>query len=69
MNKSELAVERVIAGKQAIKEFEYMRDMAELKALSDYSLEIPLTDVQFKRMKELFNKIYGELKNGNRKKV
>ena len=37
----------------AIKEFEYMRNLAELKALSNYSLENPLNDEQFKRMMEL----------------
>jgi len=36
-----------------IKEFEYMRNMAELKALSNFSLENPLSDEQFKRMMEL----------------
>ena len=34
--------------------FEQMRNMAELKALSAFSLEQPLTTEQFKRMKELF---------------
>jgi hypothetical protein len=37
----------------AIKEFEYMRNMAEFKALSSYSLENPLSQEQFKRMMEL----------------
>jgi len=36
-----------------IKEFLYMRNLAELKALSKYSLENPLTDIQFKRLMEL----------------
>jgi len=36
-----------------IKEFEYMRNLAELKALSKFSLENPLNDEQFKRMMEL----------------
>lgn len=36
-----------------IKEFENMRDMSELKALSKYSLETPLNAKQYKRMMEL----------------
>ena len=36
--------------KQAIKEFTQMRNLAELKALSKYSLENPLNDKQFKRI-------------------
>jgi len=42
--------------KQAIKEFEFMRENAELKALSKISLERPLTDSEFQRFKELGNK-------------
>ena len=38
---------------KAIKEFEDMRNMSELKALSNYSLEHPLNDEQFNRMMEL----------------
>ena len=57
-NESKLAVERVIAKKQAIQEFEFMRDMAELRALSNYSLEHPLNDSQFKRIMELKNKLF-----------
>jgi hypothetical protein len=38
----------------AIKEFEDLLEIAELKALSRLSLEQPLTDKQFIRMKELF---------------
>ena len=45
-----------------IEDFEYMRDKAELEALSNYSLEQPLNTEQFKRMKELFKKLYGENK-------
>ena len=40
-----------------IKEFEEMKQLAELKALSKYSLEKPLTDKQFDRMKELNKKL------------
>ena len=35
---------------KAIKEFESMKDFAELKALSNISLNNPLTDKQYKRM-------------------
>lgn len=44
-------------GQELIKEFENMRDFAELKALSKYSLEHPLNDKQFERMMELKNKL------------
>ena len=43
-----------------IEEFEYMRNMAELKALSNYSLEHPLDDEQFSRMMELKEKCFKE---------
>lgn len=46
-------------GKQLIKEFEAMKDMAELKALSNYSLENPLNDRQFTRIMELKKKVLG----------
>ena len=42
--------------KQAIKEFEEMKERAELKALSNHSLIEPLTEEQFKRFKELWEK-------------
>ena len=42
--------------KKIIKDFEYMRNMAELKALSKFSLENPLNDSQFKRIMELKEK-------------
>ena len=38
---------------EAIKEFEHMRSLAELKALSSYSLENPLTDEQYKKLMKL----------------
>ena len=44
---------KIDAGKKLLKEFEYMRDMAELRALSTVSLAQPLNDAQFKRMKHL----------------
>lgn len=43
----------MIEKEKAIKEFESMKKLAELKALSKFSLENPLTEDQFKRMKEL----------------
>ena len=42
--------------KQAIKEFEFIRENAELRALSSVSLERPLTDLEFQRFKELGDK-------------
>lgn len=39
--------------KQFAKNFEGMRNFAELKALSNHSLEKPLTDKQYNRMMEL----------------
>jgi hypothetical protein len=42
-----------IKRKKAIQEFEYTIEMAELRALSKKSLEQPLTDREFKRMREL----------------
>ena len=45
-----------------IKEFEFMRDKAELNALSTVSLERPLTDTEADRMKSLFTKLHGEVK-------
>lgn len=41
-----------------IKEFEAMRNLAELKVLSTYSLENPLNDIQFKRMMELKGELF-----------
>jgi len=42
--------------KQAIEQFEFIRENAELKALSGISLERPLTDSEFQRFKELGDK-------------
>ena len=42
---------------KAIKEFESMKDMVELKALSSVSLERQLDDKEFKRMMELKEKL------------
>ena len=39
-----------------INNFQLIRDMAELQALSKFSLENPLNDIQFKRMMELKKK-------------
>lgn len=41
---------------KAIKEFEKMRDKAEMRALSKISLERVLTDEEFERYKELGKK-------------
>ena len=45
--------------KEAIEEFEDMRGMAELKALSSVSLERPLTDQEFRRMMTLKKEVLG----------
>jgi len=42
-----------------IEEFEFMRNSAELKALSNYSLEDPLSDEQFNRLMELKKLVLG----------
>ena len=47
------------ARKQAITEFESMRDMTELRALSKHSLEHPVTNAQYERMMYLKNKVFG----------
>lgn len=49
--------------KEELINFENMKDMGELKALSAYSLEHPLSEEQFKRMMELKVKIL-EMKGG-----
>jgi len=54
--------DRVIARHQAIKEFEFMRNMAEAKALSKISLERPLSNKEYKRFIEL-----GKLLKGGEK--
>jgi hypothetical protein len=46
--------------KSFIKEFEYMRNMAELKALSSVSLDRPLTDREFNKLMELKKTLFGE---------
>ena len=45
--------------KQEIKEFENMRNLAELRALSTYSLENPLNDRQYQRMMALKKQVFG----------
>lgn len=45
--------------KKAIKEFEDMIDLAEMKALSKVSLERPLSDAEFQRMMELKKEVFG----------
>lgn len=44
--------------KQAIEEFEHMRNMAELKALLKYAEMQPLTDSQYKQTMELKEKLF-----------
>lgn len=43
--------------KTEIKDFEAMKENAELRALSKISLERPLSDSEFKRFKELGDKL------------
>jgi hypothetical protein len=47
------------SGKNLLKEFENMKDLAEINALSKYSLDHPLNDLQYKRMMELKKKVFG----------
>lgn len=44
---------------EVLKEFEQMKEQAEVKALSKLSLEQPLSDEQLKRLKELTIKSSG----------
>jgi len=44
--------------KKVMKEFEDMKEMAELRALSKYSLEHPVNNPQYKRMMELKKKLF-----------
>ena len=53
--------------KQVVKEFETTIRMAELKALADYSGEHPLTDLQFKRMVQLRDQLFGKEKEAEHK--
>jgi len=46
----------LVTPKDLIEEFEQMRNMAELRALSKFSLENPVDDLTFKRMMELKQK-------------
>lgn len=62
MEQQEIKISVILWGFKMIEEFEKLRELAELKSLSNYSLENLLTDTQHKRMKELFNKYYGEIK-------
>jgi len=43
--------------KEEIESFEFMRNSAELKALSNLSLEQPLTDEQYNKMMALAKKL------------
>ena len=44
-----------------VKSFECMRNLAELRALSKYSLETPLTEEQYQRMMKLKTLVFGGL--------
>lgn len=46
-------ITKTVEGKRLIKEFEQTIHLAELKALSNYSLEHPLSDTQYERMMQL----------------
>jgi len=52
-------VTKIEQGKELLKEFEAMKNMSELRALSNLSLEKPLTEEQYKKMMELKQKILG----------
>jgi len=52
-----MVTEQIKQGKKLLKEFEYMKDMAEIKALSKASLEQPLTKEQIERMLQLKKKL------------
>jgi hypothetical protein len=45
--------------KKAVLEFEIMKDKAELNALSKISLERPLSDSEYEKMRMLSAKLYG----------
>jgi len=45
--------------KETIKEFEFMRGIAELRALSSVSLERPLSDGEYNKMMELKKEFLG----------
>lgn len=49
-------IDKKTEAKKFAKDLERVMEFAELKALSNYSLEHPLNDRQFKRFKELGNK-------------
>jgi len=49
-------------GLELINQFEFIRDEAELKALSELLQQRPLSDSEYKRMMELGKKVLGGLK-------
>ena len=51
-------VSEVAEGKKLLKQFEYMRDLAELKVLSALSLERPLDEVEYERIMLLKRKVF-----------
>lgn len=70
INNQEKVQQNGLKQEKLIRDFEEIRNFAELKALSNLSLENPLSDKQFKRIMELKNKclnieLKGGLKNDN----
>lgn len=53
LKESETEEDKIERGKKLLKEFEYVRNMAELKALSNVSLERPLSNEEFNKMMDL----------------
>jgi hypothetical protein len=53
---------RMTPQQQAIREFESMINLAELRALSSVSLERPITNSEFSRIMELKEKVFGNAK-------
>ena len=49
-----------VEGKKLLKEFNNMRCMAELRVLSNLSLERPLSGIEYQRMMQLKEEIWGE---------
>ena len=46
-------------GKKLLQEFERMTQEAKVRALSNVSLERPLSEHEFQEMKQLMGKLYG----------
>ena len=56
-------------GRKIVKAFEMMRDRAELKALSRASQLRPLTDEEFRRMRQLARELFMRRRRGKLDKV